>query len=211
MNIIPSIVDWVAAHPHYAYAAVFAFAFLESAPIVGGFVPGSTAIVGVGALVPSGAVDAWTLIAIAIAGAIAGDGLSYWFGRYFQGSILSIWPLNRHPELITRSKQFFRAHGGKSVFIARFVPPVRAVVPVVAGVLRVGPRDFLVANVLSAIGWSLMHVLSGVAIGKSFELFGSKVEHSGIVAVIFCAGFGILVWISWAAKRREEKKLKRVR
>lgn len=210
MNIVPSIVDWVTAHPHYAYAAVFALAFLESAPIVGGFVPGSTAIVGVGALVPSGAVDFWTVIATAITGAIAGDGLSYWFGRYFQGSVRRFWPFNRHPELIKRSEQFFRAHGGKSVFIARFIPPVRAVVPVVAGILKVEPRDFLIANVLSAIGWSLLHVWSGVAIGKSFAFFSDKIEHGGIVAVLFCVGFGILVWISWFAKQREEKKNKKV-
>jgi membrane protein DedA with SNARE-associated domain len=211
MDIVPSVVNWIAAHPHYAYVAVFLLALFEAVPFAGGFVPGSTAIVGVGALAQTGAVDLWIVIATAISGAVIGDGLSYGLGHYYGGTIRKLWPFNRHPELITRSKNFFRAHGGKSIFVARFVPPVRAVVPVVAGILRVEPHNFFFANIPAVAIWALLHIFSGVAIGKSFTHFGGKVEHAAIAAILFFVGLGILVWIVRVAKLREKPKRKKAR
>src|SRR5204862_7161393 len=98
----------------------------------------------------------------AVAGAIAGDGFSFWLGHRYHREILRGWPLNRFPRLIARSAQFIRKHGIASVFLARFTAVVRAFVPLVAGILRMSSRHFSVANVLSALLWAPIHVFPGV-------------------------------------------------
>ena len=70
-------------------------------------------------------------------------------------------------------RSFFSRHGGKSVLFGRFVGPVRPVIPVVAGMLGMGPVHFVVVNVLSAIGWALAYILPGVFFGTSLAVAGA--------------------------------------
>jgi membrane protein DedA with SNARE-associated domain len=93
-----AIVDFVSAHPHFAYGAVFLLALSEAMPIIGTMVPGSTLILGISALAPRGIVQLWPLLIAAIMGAIAGDALSFWLGHRYHRGILLLWPLNRYPQ-----------------------------------------------------------------------------------------------------------------
>ena len=120
------IVNFVSAHPHFAYAAVFLLALSEAMPIIGTVVPGSTIILGISALTPQGILELWPLVIAAIAGAIAGDALSFWLGRRYHRGTLLRWPLNRYPQFVSRSEAFFQRYGNFSVFLARFTPAVRA-------------------------------------------------------------------------------------
>ncbi|HLL28759.1 MAG TPA: DedA family protein [Xanthobacteraceae bacterium] len=194
MDIVSTIVEWTNQHLEFAYASVFLMALLESVPFLGGFVPGSAAIVGISTLAVAGAVRPWAIIVVAMIGAIMGDGLSYWLGYRYGGTIRGIWPLSREPELIARSEAFFHRYGRISVFFARFVPPVRALIPVVAGVLQMPPHAFVAANAAAAFGWSLVHVLLGLAIGNSLTFFEGHPERGTVVFVLVLAGFGILTW-----------------
>ena len=90
-----AVVDFVGAHPHYALAAVFLLALSEAIPVVGTVVPGSTLIIGISALATGADVNPWLLLAAALAGAISGDGLSFWLGQRYHREILLGWPLNR--------------------------------------------------------------------------------------------------------------------
>jgi membrane protein DedA with SNARE-associated domain len=87
-------------------------------------------------------VNPWPLLGAAIAGAIFGDGLSFWLGRRYHREILLRWPLNRYPQFIDRSEVFIKTYGGASVFLARFIAVVRAFVPLVAGILGMSSRQF---------------------------------------------------------------------
>ena len=130
---LQSLIAYFSAHPEVALAAVFIASFLESVALIGTVVPGSTiAFVG-GVLVGLKALDPWAAGAVAVAGAVLGDGMSYWLGHRYRDSIGSIWPIRNHPEIIIRGQAYFAAHGGKSVFFGRFFGPIRAVVPVIAG------------------------------------------------------------------------------
>ncbi|TFG86236.1 MAG: hypothetical protein E4H18_04575 [Hyphomicrobiales bacterium] len=117
--------DFIAAHRQWAYALVFIVALSESLPVLGAVIPGSTAIIAISALVPSGAIELTPVLIAAIAGAIAGDGLAYWLGYRYRDQIVRLWPFRRHPEMIGIGTRFFEQHGAKSVLIARFTPPVR--------------------------------------------------------------------------------------
>jgi membrane protein DedA with SNARE-associated domain len=140
--------------------------------VIGTLVPGSTLIFGICALATGSHVNPWPLLGAAIVGAIFGDGLSFWLGRRYHRAILLRWPLNRYPRFIDGSEAFIKAHGGASVFLARFVAVVRAFVPLVAGILGMSSRQFYVFNILSALIWAPAHVFPGVLLGMALNLAG---------------------------------------
>src|SRR2546423_5299811 len=123
------LVEFVGAHPQLSFVAVFLLAISEAVPVVGTVVPGSTLILAVSALATTAGMTPWALLIAAAAGAVVGDGFSFWLGHNYRRQILRGWPLNRFPWLIERSAQFIRKYGITSVFLARFTAVVRAFVP----------------------------------------------------------------------------------
>ena len=96
-HVVAGIVAFAEAHRLVAYALAFLLAGGESFPVIGAAVPGTATIVAFGALVPSGALRFWPLVVATMAGAIAGDGLSFWLGHHYRAAVVRIWPLRRHP------------------------------------------------------------------------------------------------------------------
>ena len=181
----------MSGHPEWALAVVLLASFLESVAFIGTFVPGSTAMFVAGALVGAGALNLGWVFVCAIAGAIAGDAASFWFGQHYADRIAQMWPFRAHPGALAAGKKYFEAHGAKSVVLARFVAPMRAVVPVVAGVAGMTPARFLVVNILSALAWAPTHILPGVVFGASIELAGAVSVRLVVILIIVAA----LVWI----------------
>jgi membrane protein DedA with SNARE-associated domain len=164
----PLFIDIVRAHAGWAWPVVFLVAFCESLAVLSLLVPGFAILIALSALIPTGALEAWPLITSATAGAVAGDAVSYWVGRYCRG-LPSRWPLRRHADAIGLAMAYFRRHGGKSVFIGRFSGPLRAFVPLVAGMSEMAPGRFWAANILSALVWAPSLVLAGDVLGRVFD------------------------------------------
>lgn len=193
------LVEFVGAHPHLSFLAVFVLALSEAVPVIGTVVPGSTLILAISALATTADISPWALLVAAVAGAIAGDGFSFWLGHRYRRQILRGWPLNRFPWLVERSAQLIRKHGVTSVFLARFTAVVRAFVPLLAGVLRMSSSHFYVANVLSALVWAAMHVFPGVLVGLAIVFGGAHAPLLSLAAV----GVLILAWIAWKIIKRK--------
>ena len=87
-----ALVDFVHAHSQYTHIAIFLLALSEAIPVVGTVVPGSTLIIGISALATSANANPWLLVIAATAGAIIGDGLSFWLGQRYHREILNSWP-----------------------------------------------------------------------------------------------------------------------
>jgi membrane protein DedA with SNARE-associated domain len=196
------IVDFIALHPHFTLTAIFLLALSEAIPLIGTAVPGSTLIIGICALATDAHLNPWPLLGAAIVGAIFGDGLSFWLGRYHR-EILHRWPLNRYPQFISRSEAFIKTYGAASVFLARFIAVVRAFVPLVAGILGMSPRQFYVANIFSALVWAPAHVFPGVLLGMALDLAALS---SGQLAVLLIVG----LTAAWAAIRALRPYLNRL-
>jgi membrane protein DedA with SNARE-associated domain len=177
------LTDFVSEHSHYAYIAVFLLALSEAVPLVGTIVPGSTLIIGISALATEANANPWILLVAAIVGAIAGDGLSFWLGQRYHRQILSSWPLHQYPQLIARSERFIAKYGAASVVLARFTAVVRAFVPLVSGILRMSPRQFYAANILSAFVWAPAHVFPGVLLAMALRLTGASAEERTILVI----------------------------
>ncbi len=132
----------------------FLFAFCESVALVSFLVPATIILIGLGGLVGAGALEFLPLWAAAALGAVAGDALSYWLGWRFKGRIVGMWPLSRQPELLPRAEAFFQRWGMLGVFLGRFIGPMRATVPLAAGVTAMPLIRFKLATVASAFVWS---------------------------------------------------------
>jgi len=100
-----TMIDFVSAHPYYAYSAIFLAALSEAIPVVGTVVPGSTLVVAISALATGASANSWLMLVAATVGAIVGDGVSFWLGQRYHREILCSWPLNRYPRFIERMAQ----------------------------------------------------------------------------------------------------------
>ena len=163
------ITGFIAAHSEWALPLAFLVSFAESVAFVSLVVPGTAILVACGALVPGGTLSFWPLMAGAVLGATLGDGLSYGLGWRYGQSINRMWPLSRYPGTVAMAEAFLRRHGVASVAIGRFFGPIRAVVPLAAGIVRMKGLHFWLANVVSALVWAPAVLAPGTLLGWAAE------------------------------------------
>jgi membrane protein DedA with SNARE-associated domain len=205
-SFIDPLVAFVSAHAWLGYLTLFLAALLEAVPIVGSVVPGSTIILALSALVPGGDLRLEWVLLSAAAGALLGDGTAFWIGHRSQREILGKWPMANYPGVIAQSEAFFNRWGALAVFFARFVPPVRALVPITAGALGMPPMRFYAVNIPAILLWAPAHVLPGVLAIAALHEYGGLPHHGGIarhywiLAVVGCALIGALAL--WFIRRR---------
>ena len=198
------VVAFVSSHAAAAYAVVFLSALLEAVPLAGSIVPGSTVILALSALVPSGKLTLVPILVATTAGAALGDGLAYWLGYTQKRRVLSLWPMSKYPALIAESERFFLRYGTLAVFFARFVPPIRAFVPITAGTLDMPPLKFIAVDILAVLVWAPAIILPGALAGSAAEKWGAKVEHYALPLVggLLVIGAAIGAFRCWRTRRR---------
>jgi len=207
-SLLDPLIAFVSAHPWLAYLTLFLAALLEAVPVVGAVIPGSTVILALSALVPGGELRLEGVMAAAAAGALIGDGTAFWLGHRRQREILSAWPLSSYPRLIEESETFFHRWGTLAVFFARFVPPIRAFVPVTAGSLGMEPWKFYSVNVPAILAWATAHTLPGVLAVSALHHAGLSHhghvgKHLWIYTVV--AGATIVALALWIVRRRRAR------
>jgi len=177
---------------------VFFIALTESLAAVGLFVPGAVLMLSVGATIGMGVIGFWPVVFAAIAGAIVGDGLSFWLGHHYSDRLRTFWPFRNHPQWLNLGERYFHRHGGKSILFGRFVGPVRPFIPVVAGMLGMKPAAFYRANVLSALLWAPAYLLPGMAFGASLAMAGEVAMR--LVVLLLLIG-GLIWFVLWSIHR----------
>lgn len=163
------IIELIRGNAPLAYGVIFAMCFGESMAFVGLLCPGFAFMIAAGALVQSGALDPVMVVTMGALGATLGDFVSYWIGIRFKDRVAGWWPFTRHPDWLEKGHAFFNRHGGKSVFLGRFFGPVRAVIPLAAGMMEMPARAFWIANVASAVLWAIVVTAQGAAVGWGLE------------------------------------------
>lgn len=194
-DIVSPLLQWLNDNPGLAGLVTFTISAGESVAIIGTIVPGSIMMTALGALAGAGVIPLWSTIFWAILGAIVGDGISYWIGYYFKNRLPRVWPFRKYPNMLTSGEKFFYKYGSMSVFIGRFVGPVRALVPLVAGMLGMRPLQFTIANVASAIGWAPMYMLPGILLGAAaLELPPDIALHVMLVLLLITLFILLCLW-----------------
>src|SRR5690606_9750931 len=116
--------------------AIFTIAFCDAVIVLGAVVPALPLLFAIGVLIGLGEISGPYAVLCAALGALAGDGLSYWVGHRWGPGLRSVWPFRKYPQLLERGELLFRRNAVKSIFIARYVGPVRPFVPAIAGMAR---------------------------------------------------------------------------
>jgi membrane protein DedA with SNARE-associated domain len=203
-SIVQPTLAFIAAHSHWAAVVMFVAAFGESFAFLSLLFPGTTLLIAAGTLISGGTLSPAPVLIGAILGATLGDSVSYWIGRRFGGAIARLWPFSRHPEMLPTGIRFFEKHGGKSVAVGRFFGPIRAVIPLAAGLMQMPILRVWVANVASALVWAPMLLFAGDAVGEA----GDRLIGAGNTFVLVFGGltlFGI-AGVVWAVLRGARSK-----
>ena len=198
-NLVQPTLALISAHAGWAFAVIFVASFGESFAFVSLLFPGTSLLVAAGALLATGSLGYFSALAGAILGAVLGDAASYWVGRRFGGAIARVWPFTRSPDLLPSGIRFFEKYGGLSVFIGRFFGPVRAVIPITAGIMHMAAARFWIANITSALVWAPMLLVAGDLVGQ----IGERLIGSTNLVVLVLGGFALfgIGSIVWAVAR----------
>lgn len=159
---VQAVLDFVRHNQQWAAPIVFALAFAESLAFVSLLAPATVLLWGIGGLVGLAGLSFWPIWFAAAIGAALGDWLSYWLGFHFHDRIVQLWPLSRHPDLVKRTHELFEKWGVAGVFIGRFFGPLRAIVPLIAGAVRMPQLPFQLANWSSAFVWATLTLAPGM-------------------------------------------------
>jgi membrane protein DedA with SNARE-associated domain len=193
-HFVDIIVTFVREHQSWAPVIAFLVAFGESLCFLSLLWPGTAILAGITGLLAASGMDIKVLTPTIIGAGLGGTlgySLSYWIGLYFKDSIANIWPFTRQPDLIPHGKNFFEKYGAFGVFLGHFFGPVRAVIPVVAGMFAMKQLPFQIANVLSAFLWAAGVIApSYLLVANKDEVFAFLLNYeSAVAAIIFIAAF----------------------
>ena len=191
-DLLQNLITWISLHPQLSGLLIFLIALLESIVVVGLVLPGAFLLFGIGALVSTDALDLLPTLVWTSAGAIAGDTISFLLGHHYHQRLRVIWPFRRYPVLVNRGIDFFCHHGGTGVFLARFIGPLRPIVPAIAGMMDMQVTRFLAVDVIASMLWAPAYILPGVVFGASLGL-AAEVAGRLVALLILVAG---ITWFS---------------
>lgn len=160
--INPTDIAEIIKQSQYTGLIVFFIAFLETFLFIGFFFPGSVALIAVGGLISTGYLELWPTLFWAFSGAVIGDNVSFWIGVYLQEPLKASKLYSKHQETFIKGEEFFHKYGLYSIALGRFIGPIRAVIPAIAGSLGMSGRLFFIVNVLSALIWAPVYILPGL-------------------------------------------------
>ncbi|MCA1726363.1 MAG: DedA family protein [Actinobacteria bacterium] len=189
----------------YGYQILALATVLENSLGVGLVVPGEALVLVAGFYAAVGHLDPVAVAAIASAGAIVGDNLGYGLGRRLGRGFLE-----RHgrallltPERVAKADAFYDHHGGKTVFLGRFVPLIRSVVCFLAGVGHMRYPRFLVFDSAGAILWAVGHTALGYVAGRSYEELERFLGPAGLL--LFVVLVALIAASIWFRRRRNAR------
>lgn len=195
-NAVRAIISFISLNAGWTFPILFLVSFGESFVFVSFAFPATTVLFAAGTLVPAGVLPLWPVLAGAVMGAVLGDAISYMLGRRYGPLLEKRWPFTRHPELLPQGFAFFEKHGSKSIYIGRFFGPLRAAIPLIAGITQMPRGRFWVANILSALIWAPALMIPGAIAGYAAGLLGAHKTWKIALAVAGVVAAMALIWFA---------------
>jgi membrane protein DedA with SNARE-associated domain len=200
-HLVQETVEFIRLHSIWAGPIMFIVSFGESFVGISILFPGTTIMVLAGTMVrwqlnPHGALDMWPLLIGGFLGAVIGDAISFSLGERFGHLLDRHWWFVRHPDVLPRGYRFFDRFGIASVFVGRFFGPVRAVIPLVAGIMKMGRPQFWAANIGSAVIWAPALLLLGAGARRAIEAIGAAHGWRFVETVAVVVGLMLAIWLA---------------
>jgi membrane-associated protein len=198
--------DIFARYGAWTYGLLFFVIFMETGFVVTPFLPGDSLIFAAATFSARGSLNPWLIFIILSIAAISGDTANYWIGhtigaKAYTGEVKWI-----KKEYMERTHTFFEKHGGKTIFLARFVPIIRTFAPFVAGVSEMSYGQFITWNLIGGVTWVATFTALGYFFGnipfvqKNFELV--------IIAIVLVS---FIPAVMEAVRTRQEMKAEKVK
>ncbi len=185
----------------YGYGAIFVLVMLESAGIP---LPGETILVSASIFASTTeGLDIRFVIGAAAAGAIVGDNIGFWVGRTFGQRLIARWGylIGLDERKLKLGQYLFMRHGGKIVFLGRFVALLRALAAILAGVNRFSPHRFFVLNAAGGIVWATVFGLGGYLFGEGIHRIAGPIGWAALALALVAA------FILWRIFKSHEEQL----
>jgi len=201
--------QFIQTHQAWAGPIIFLMTFGESMLIIGILLPATVLLMMSGGLVGSGTLPIAPILLWGMAGAVLGDALSYWLGKWLGPRILRLKVLKTHRRAVARARLLCYRYGFLAVLIGRFLGPMRSLIPTVAGVMKMSEKKFQLANVLSGILW----VPALLAPGYLAAISVDAAKHSRESLIYSALGFVVLFSVGlliWQTRRAEQDKRRRI-
>ena len=183
----------------WTYGILFAVIFVETGLVIMPFLPGDSLLFAAGTFAALGSLNIWALIGLLIAAAFLGDTVNYSIGHYLGDRAYNIKWIKR--EYLDKTHAFFEKHGGKAIFLARFVPIVRTVAPFVAGIGKMSYGYFITYNLVGGVTWVLLFTLAGYLFGN-IPFVKENFEYVIIVIILISVLPMVYEWLK--AKRETQ-------
>jgi membrane-associated protein len=186
----------------WTYGILFFVIFMETGFVVTPFLPGDSLLFAAGTFAALGSLNVFYIAGLLMVAAVLGDTVNYSIGHYLGERAYNIKWLKK--EYFDKTHAFFEKHGGKTIFLARFVPIVRTFAPFVAGIGKMSYGYFISYNFFGGIVWVALFTFAGYFFGnipfvrKNFEFV--------IIAIILISLLPMVY--EWWKARREKKQLK---
>jgi len=187
------ITQWVTDYPLWSGVIIFLVAMLESIAIIGIIVPGVAIMFAIGTLISNGTLGIFSTILWAAAGASFGDGLSFALGKRYKETIHTISWFEKRPHVLQKGHAFFDKYGIFSILIGRFVGPIRAVIPLVAGILNMPLKHYVPINIIASLLWAPAYLFPGLLFGNSMSLIPVDLLDQWPVALVIIIIIVLLV------------------
>lgn len=150
----------------WTYLILFVVIFIETGLVVTPFLPGDSLLFAAGAFAALGSLNVAALFVILALAAVLGDTVNYWIGHYIGDRAFTTKSRFFKREYLERTQAFYEKYGGKTIFLARFVPIIRTFAPFVAGIGKMRYGYFISYNVFGGILWTGLFIFAGYFFGN---------------------------------------------
>jgi membrane-associated protein len=187
----------------YSYLVLFLIIFAETGFVFTPFLPGDSLLFAAGAFAAIGSFNITILLVILWLAAFLGDTANYWIGHFFGQKLINSPRIPINQEHIDKTQKFYDKHGGKTIFLARFIPIIRTFAPFVAGIGRMEYKKFLYFNIAGGFVWVCGFTLLGYFFGnipiikENFSLV--------VIAIILLSILPIIVEFIKSKKSKKDK------
>ncbi len=191
LHIDVYLANLIAQYGAWTLLILFVIIFMETGVVITPFLPGDSLIFAAATFAARGALNPVMIFIVLSLAAVLGDTANYWIGHRIGGKAYTGEVKWIKKEYMERTHRFFEKHGGKAIFLARFVPIVRTFAPFVAGVSRMPYGFFIRWNMIGGITWVGIFTALGFFFGnipfvqKNFELVIVAIVLISFVPIVY--------------------------
>jgi membrane protein DedA with SNARE-associated domain len=195
---IDTVIVWLQQNPDWVAYALFIAAFIESFAIIGIFIPGVVFLALISGMAASADIHLIQVLIIVFTASSMADLLSFFIGLKFSKRIDKIWPFIQNPDWLKKGRDFFKTYGVFGIILAKFIGPIRPLMPLTAGSLNMKFRSFLPVELFASLIWAPLYSLPGYFAGKA--VFADINNFFLLLSILIAVVFTILLYMKLIKK-----------